>query len=114
MNSASRRPRRTKTQWFHYIQQFLRNDLSAEKFCEQYNLGAKAFERWRLQYLKEHQHPTEPRPPSFTEVAVPTVETTPVPVTPSAILHVGDALRLELHQIDTAALTALIRGLQHG
>jgi hypothetical protein len=30
------------------------------------------------------------------------------------VLHVGDSLRLELHQIDTAALTSLIRGLQHG
>lgn len=114
MSTATKRPRRTKTRWFRYMRQFLRGDLSAEKFCELHNLGAKAFHRWQLQFLQEH--PPEPRPSSFTEVAVPTVpvQATSIPIAQNAVLHVGDSLRIELHQIDTAALTALVRGLQHG
>ena len=71
MSTVTKRPRRTKTRWFRYIRQYLRGDLSAEKFCELHNLGAKAFDRWRLQYLKEQ--PTESKPTSFAEVAVPTI-----------------------------------------
>jgi len=112
MSTATKRPRRTKTRWFRYIRQYLRGDLCAEKFCQLHNLGAKAFERWRLQYLQEH--PPEALPSSFTEVAVPTAQTVPVPLAQNAVLHVGDSLRLELYQIDTAALTSLIRGLHHG
>jgi hypothetical protein len=112
MSTVTKRPRRTKTRWFRYIRQYLRGDLSAEKFCQLHNLGNVAFHRWRLQYLQEH--PPEPLPSSFAEVPVPTVQTVPVPLAQNAVLHVGDSLRLELHQIDTAALTTLIRGLQHG
>lgn len=105
-----RSPRKTAEQWAKLVSEYCAGTLSEREFCARHDVKLASLRKWRYHFAAKN-----PKTPASAPAAFVKVTGTTRPVQQSAVLCIGQDIRLECPaSYDVASLAQLALAVHHG